>query len=95
MNVGTQFPSPNDPIHRAAAAFKRDFQGVLRGLAVAAGARDPDALTEQLAILVDGATSVFYVAGDETAALAARRTAEALLAAQGVEERMSTAGSVA
>lgn len=79
MNAATEFPSPNDPIHRAAAAHSihmgREVQRCLQAIGVA----DPDGLTRQSMLLISGSIAARHVGGDMEAALAARSAVEALL----------------
>lgn len=79
MNAATEFPSPNDPIHQKAAAHAAHLQSQLRRFAEAAGARDPDALSRQVMLLVTGAISARHANGDANAAATARSTAEVLI----------------
>ncbi|MFC5800195.1 TetR/AcrR family transcriptional regulator [Streptomyces formicae] len=55
LNAAVEMPDPEHPVHRLAAAYKSEFARRLAGLARRAGARDPDELGEQLALLYDGA----------------------------------------
>jgi AcrR family transcriptional regulator len=50
-----EFPDPEHPIHRAAATYSRRFTTRLSDLARAAGARDPEKVGRQLALLYHGA----------------------------------------
>ncbi|MFE4654897.1 TetR/AcrR family transcriptional regulator [Streptomyces sp. NPDC056707] len=57
LNASVEVPDPDHPVHRLAAAYKSEFARRLTGLARRAGARDPEALGEQLALLYDGAVA--------------------------------------
>jgi AcrR family transcriptional regulator len=50
-----EFPLPEHPIHRAAATYNRRFTARLADLARDAGARDPEKVGRQLALLYNGA----------------------------------------
>ena len=75
--AAAEFHDSKDPIHAAAAEHKRLLLGHLRDLAAAAGAVDPDALAEELALLMEGATALAHVCGEKN--LRAARHAAALL----------------
>ncbi|WP_328887348.1 TetR/AcrR family transcriptional regulator [Streptomyces sp. NBC_00316] len=57
LNAAVEVPDPAHPVHRLAAAYKTEFSRRLATLARRAGARDPEALGEQLALLFDGAVA--------------------------------------
>ena len=50
-----EFPDPEHPVHRAAVTYGRRFSSRLSELARAAGARDPEKVGRQLALLYNGA----------------------------------------
>ncbi|WP_327365491.1 TetR/AcrR family transcriptional regulator [Streptomyces sp. NBC_01217] len=54
LNASIEIPDPDHPVHRLAAAYKTEFARRLTTLARQAGARDPETLGEQLALLYDG-----------------------------------------
>ncbi|MBK9128768.1 MAG: TetR/AcrR family transcriptional regulator [Phycisphaerales bacterium] len=87
MNAATEFPSPTDPIHRAAAAHASHLAAELLLRVQALRARDPAVLTEQIMLLIAGAIAARHTAGTRDAAQTARRAVELLLsAATPVEE---------
>ncbi len=55
LAAAIEFPDPEHPVHRSAAASARRFNERLAGLARAAGARDPDQTARRLALLFYGA----------------------------------------
>ena len=79
ITAAAEFPSPHDPAHQAAATHSEAILRLLRDLAVEAGATDPQALAEQLMLLVDGAMVARHVSGNTAAAHVARRTAQVLV----------------
>lgn len=81
MNAATEFPSTNDPIHRAAAAHAQHIAAELLLRVQAAGLADPDTVTKQLMLLVSGAIAARHSAGVADAARTARRSASAILSA--------------
>ena len=81
INAAAEFPSPHDPAHEAAAENKRAIEEMIRNLAQAAGAADPQAFAEQFNLVIEGAIVTRQVTRSDTAAAIARRTAELLLAA--------------
>jgi AcrR family transcriptional regulator len=75
MNAAAEFPSPNDPIHQAAARHGKLFAQEVTELCIRANADDPHTLTQRLMLLVAGAVSARHVHLDEHAATAAREAA--------------------
>ncbi|MFD8079572.1 TetR/AcrR family transcriptional regulator [Streptomyces sp. NPDC059718] len=57
LNAAVEVPDPDHPVHLLVAAYKREFARRLTALARVAGARDPEALGERLALLYDGAVA--------------------------------------
>ncbi|HEV8634491.1 MAG TPA: TetR/AcrR family transcriptional regulator [Chloroflexota bacterium] len=55
VNAAVEFPEPGHPGREVVLANKRAVRARLRELSAAAGAADPDALADQLALLLDGA----------------------------------------
>ncbi len=80
MNAATEFPSPNHPIHQAAAKHGENLQRVLHDLAARAGATAPGELASQLMLLVTGAIAARHSGGDLNSAMTAKATAEVLVA---------------
>lgn len=81
INVAGEYTDPRHPVHAVAAAQKRRVRAYLTGLARAAGARDPAALGQHLALLAEGAVVQAHVAGDRGAAARAREAAAVLVGA--------------
>lgn len=80
INAAAEYAKRGDPIHAAAAEHKRLFAAYTRRLAAAAGARDPDVLTERLMLLFEGAIATAHVSGPGRAAQQARDVAAILVA---------------
>jgi AcrR family transcriptional regulator len=80
INTAAEFPNPNDPVHKAAAAHKRDNRDVARDLAAAAGARDPETFADVYTMLVEGTLVLRQVHLRDDAARLARPVVERLLA---------------
>lgn len=79
INAAAEYGDPAHPVHVAAAEHKAAMHRYFLNLASAAGARDPDALANQLALLVDGAIVTAHVAGNMRSARHARRIAKVLV----------------
>lgn len=79
MNAATEFPSPNDPIHKAAEAHGRHLASEIHSRVVAAALRDPDAVTSQIMLLMTGAIAARHTGGVLDAAASAKRTVEMIL----------------
>lgn len=78
-NVVTEFPDPAHPGRQAALAHTERMRARLTGLAREAGAQDPEALGDQLLLLLDGAYVLGQKAGGALAATRARDMARVLL----------------
>jgi AcrR family transcriptional regulator len=65
INATAEFADHRDPIHQAAKAHKDAYRDFLAGQAREAGVADPEALAEQLMILVDGLIVTCHVAGPQ------------------------------
>jgi len=80
MNTAIEFPNPNDPVHQAAAAYKRRTRDRFRDLAQAAGADAAGAETfaDCFAALVEGALVMRQTHGRNDAARVVRPAAEQL-----------------
>jgi AcrR family transcriptional regulator len=76
-----EYQELGDPIHQAALAHKTAFHGEIRRLVVAAGLAKPKALTDQLALLVEGAILNAHALGASTPAVHAREAAQTLVQA--------------
>jgi AcrR family transcriptional regulator len=83
MNAATEFPNPNDPVHQAAAAFRRRARDQRRDIARAAGADAAGAETfaDCLTALFEGALILRQTQGRNDAARAIRPAVEQLIAA--------------
>jgi AcrR family transcriptional regulator len=79
MNAATEFASPADPIHRAAAAHAQHIAAELLLRVRAAGVPQPELVTRQLMLLISGAIAARHAANAVDAAATARRTAAMLL----------------
>lgn len=79
INASGEFAEPDHPAHRTSAEHKRRIVDYLTGVCAQAGARDPAALAEQLALLKEGAIVTAQVRGLPEAAALAKTMAEALI----------------
>ena len=83
-----EFPDPEHPGHRVAAAHKQAVLDRLAGLAeAAAGLRDPAELAQQLLLLMDGAWVAARIFGPDNPAAQVPAAARALIAASGLRGR--------
>ena len=81
INVAAEFPEPDHPARRTAAAHKREMRRRLKTIAELLGARRPDELAGQLSLLINGAfVSASVLERDEAIPLL-QRTARALIEA--------------
>jgi AcrR family transcriptional regulator len=79
INATVELASPDHPAGEAVMAHKTRCRRYFRALAEAAGAEDPDAISDQWMLLTEGATITALVEGDRTAAHKARAGADAIL----------------
>lgn len=79
VNVAVEFPAAKARAHRAAAEHKELMGALLRDLALRAGAEDPVALAEELALLMEGSYVTRQVTGNRQAAGIGRRVARVLI----------------
>ncbi|MCG8504238.1 MAG: TetR/AcrR family transcriptional regulator [Sphingomonadales bacterium] len=80
INATVEFAEQDNPIHQAAAEHKRLFAHHVRTEVAAAGVSDPQEITEELMILMEGAIVTAHTSGRGDAARRARKMAEAILA---------------
>jgi len=82
VNVATEFPDPSHRARQSVDSNKRRLMARLTSLAQEAGAKDPVALAEELALLVEGIYAASQTYGPGCGAiLAAPRTAKLLIEA--------------
>jgi len=82
VGAAAEFPEPEHPGHRVALEHKRAVAARLSELAEAAGARDPQALAEQLLLVMDGAWSASRVFGPGNHGRRAAEAARTLIGAR-------------
>jgi AcrR family transcriptional regulator len=82
MNTAAEFPNPHDPVHQAAAAFRRKSRDHWRDLARAGGATVMSAETfaDCFAAVIEGALVLRQTQGRNDAARAVRPAVEQLIA---------------
>jgi AcrR family transcriptional regulator len=80
INVAVQFPQQHDPSHRVAREHKHKMEDILREIAGYAGAKNPQALAEEMALLMEGAYVTQQVLGDRNPVEIGKRLAEMLIA---------------
>ncbi|HEY5833857.1 TetR/AcrR family transcriptional regulator [Streptomyces sp.] len=94
LNAAVEVPDPAHPVHRLAAAYKIEFSRRLAAVARRAGARDPEALGEQLALLYDGAAARGTALNSDRPGASARSVASLLIdSAVGAAEQERTPGT--
>ena len=73
--------APGTAVHRRTVAHKQSVLAWIRELATGAGADDPDGLARSLTLLLDGGLADGVLTADPAGPSAAKRAAEALVAA--------------
>jgi AcrR family transcriptional regulator len=81
VNAAMEFPLPHEPAHVLAASNKAAIEEVVQQLAVEAGADDPQALAEELCLIMEGAYITRHVTGNKSTVDIARRLADLAIAA--------------
>ncbi len=80
INATGEFSAPRTPIRKVCQEFKAMMRGFIENLCVEAGASDPVALADELALVLEGAIVTAQVAQDRgQAARIAKSAAEALI----------------
>jgi AcrR family transcriptional regulator len=81
MNTAAEFPNPHDPVHQAAAAYRRKSREHRRNLALAAGAEPAaaEAFADCFTALLEGALTLRHTHGRNDAARVIRPAAEQLV----------------
>ena len=79
INASAEFADPHDPVHKVAAANKAFVRSYLSDLARQGGLRNPERLSRQLLVLIDGAVVVTQVTGEIEVVADAKRAAGLLL----------------
>jgi AcrR family transcriptional regulator len=85
VNAVAELKEPAHAANKIALAFKEQRRKWFRALLVQLGVDEPDTLSLQLLLLIDGAIAAAIVRGDPKVAVAARQAAAVLLAAAGVK----------
>ena len=82
VNTAMEFPNPNDPVHQAAAEYKKRARNHWRDLAKSAGASDSEAETfaDCYNALIEGAMILRHTQARNDAARAIRPAVEHLIA---------------
>ncbi len=79
IRAASEFPLPNDPVHRFAAAWYEENRRQQEYLATLAGARDPRKLSTQIMTIVEGVINVRHITGSESGVAGAREMLHELL----------------
>jgi len=78
-----EYPLIDSPVHQAVIRHKRRGIGTLRALLADLDVSDPDALAQQISLLLEGAIVSAHTFGDPAALTRAREAALALVKAAG------------
>lgn len=79
LNAAAELPDPSHPARHTVAHYKSQLRARMGELASECGVADPDDLSYELLLIVDGASSRILVDGDPEAWLRARAAAERLI----------------
>lgn len=85
VNAVAELKEPAHAANKIALAFKEQRRKWFQALLVQLGVADPETLSMQLLLLIDGAIAAAIVRGDPKVATAAREAAAVLLQAAGVK----------
>jgi len=75
VNVAMEFPLPHEPAHIAAAQNKQAIENILHAIAEEADADSPQALAQELCLIMEGAYVTRHVTGNKDTVNIARRVA--------------------
>jgi len=79
INAASEFPNPNDPVHQAAAGYKRAARDAVADRAARAGARDASAFADAYTLILEGTLVLRQVHDRDDAARLARPVVVALI----------------
>tara|TARA_R110002073_G_scaffold314842_1_gene487233 strand:+ start:129 stop:683 length:555 start_codon:yes stop_codon:yes gene_type:complete len=79
INASAEFTDADNPCHIFAAEHKRLMHDYIKDLAKKADVENPNELSEQLNLLIEGATVQAHVSGDKSAALRAKKMAKVFI----------------
>ncbi len=79
INATAEYAQHDHPVHRASAEHKRAFGQYILMLAQGTSVANPEELTAQVLLLMEGAIATAHVTGPGLAAQHARKTVEVLL----------------
>jgi AcrR family transcriptional regulator len=79
LHASAEFPSPNHPVHRAAASHYAVSEEDATKMAAAAGVKDPEALAKEWVLLLEGAITHRMTTGYDQAARVAKGIATRVL----------------
>lgn len=79
INASAEFSAQDNPCHVICAEHKRLMFDYICRLAANAGAKKPEALSEELSFLIEGAIVHAHVCGDKKAAIKAKKWRSCLL----------------
>ena len=79
INAAVEFPQPHHPAHQSAKKAKADGVALLAELGERAGASDPQALAQELDMIIEGALITHQVAPESNVCSTARRLAETIM----------------
>ena len=82
VNASMEFPLLHEPAHVAASENKRAIENIVLALAKDAGADDPDALSQELCLIMEGAYVTRQVTGNKDTVNIARRVARLTIASR-------------
>lgn len=80
VNVSIEFPLPHEPAHLVAAQAKAAFERMVCSIAREAGTADPEALAQELMLIMEGAYVTRHVTGNPQTIQIARRLGERAIA---------------
>jgi AcrR family transcriptional regulator len=75
VNACMEFPLLHEPAHQAAARNKRTVEAIVRQIAERAAVADPDALAQELCLIMEGTYVTRHVTGNPDTIKVARRIA--------------------
>jgi len=82
INAAAEFPNPHDPVHQAAASYKKKMRNDIRDMARSLAAKDAESFADLYVTIFEGTLILRQVHGRNDAAKVAKKLAEQLIAEQ-------------
>jgi AcrR family transcriptional regulator len=79
INAAAEFPNPHDPVHQAAAEYKKKMRNDIRDMAAGIGANNPESFADLYVTIFEGTLILRQVHGRNDAAKVSKELARRLM----------------